>query len=341
MKRSIFPALTLILIMVLSACGASTQGPTTWLDRPLDGDKAPLASLTIQAHASDADGVFKIEFYISNNLIAQIPTGRQRLGEASIEWMPPAAGSYTISARAIDTLGNIGPYTSALIVIEGATQSTVTPTPGRGTMTPTATPTSIVAMGPSLTATINTNCRAGPGKVYDVVDILPQGRTAVIEGRNAESSWFRINLSNTIRCWVSIISVSVQGDVSIVSIIAAPEIPALPPVSDTTSPEIAGLSISPDLIVSQGPGCDSSPHTASVRTMVTDDVGVTSVVARWSIGAESGEVTMTHTSGDYYEAVVGPVSETGTLSVVVVARDQAGNSRESWTVTTNVMACPG
>jgi hypothetical protein len=114
---------------LLAACGASTQGPTTWIDRPLDGTHFPLASITIQAHASDADGIGSIEFYVSESLIASIPAGGGRLGKASIDWMPPASDTYTLIARAIDNQGNFGPPATVQIVVDAASPITGTTTP--------------------------------------------------------------------------------------------------------------------------------------------------------------------------------------------------------------------
>ncbi len=93
MKQIAFPAITLFLANCLvAACGDSTQGPTSWMDRLLDGTHVPLASVTIQAHVSDSDGVASIEFYVFDTLIAFAPAGGRRLGQAAIDWMPPATG---------------------------------------------------------------------------------------------------------------------------------------------------------------------------------------------------------------------------------------------------------
>jgi hypothetical protein len=121
--------LTVITLVGCNLPSGGGAGPTVWIDRPLDGESFSLAPLTIQAHASDADGVATIEFYISEGLLAAAPAGGGRLGEASIEWMPPGEGIYTISAGAVDSQGNSGPTTSVQIVVGAADLTTETPTP--------------------------------------------------------------------------------------------------------------------------------------------------------------------------------------------------------------------
>ncbi len=342
MKRNIIKVVTVILALVLGACGASTQGPSTWLDRPLDGDRVPLAPLIIQAHASDADGIFKIEFYVSNSLVAQIMIGGHRLGEASFEWTPPAPGAYTVSARAIDTQGNIGPYASSSIVVKGASQPTATPSLTQGTLTPittpTTTPTQAAAKSPSLTATLNTNCRAGPGKAYDAVDVLPQGKTVPVEGRNAENSWFWIRASATTHCWVSIASVVLQGDLNKVTILAASEITVPPPVQkpaqDTTPPVISNVSINPTSIEQKGCG---SPDTFTISATVTDASGIGNVTYELHGPGpmDGGDGYLQPGGGDSYQATVGPISgSTGSWSVRISAVDMANNSSHAgpWTI---------
>jgi hypothetical protein len=126
------------LSLVAAACGESTQGPSTWLDRPLDGDKVPLEPLTIQAHASDADGVARFEFFVGDALLATIPGSGGRFNEAKAGWAPSTAGTYTVRARAIDGKGNIGPEAISRITVGELAQTPTTPT-GTPTYTPTRT----------------------------------------------------------------------------------------------------------------------------------------------------------------------------------------------------------
>jgi hypothetical protein len=137
-------AVVLLTASGFGPCGTSAQGqgPTTWIDRPLDGTAVPLGPLAIRAHASDADGVARFEFYAGDVLFAKVASSGGRFAEASAEWTPPAAGTYTIRARAIDGRSNKGLDATSLVVVGGslaatATQ-TLTPAPGQ-TPSPTAT----------------------------------------------------------------------------------------------------------------------------------------------------------------------------------------------------------
>ncbi len=89
----------------------------TWIDQPLEGAKFPVAPITIQAHAADADGVASIEFLIFEDLIGSVSTGGTRLENASIEWKPQKSGSYTINVRAVDTQGNTNARSMAKVNI--------------------------------------------------------------------------------------------------------------------------------------------------------------------------------------------------------------------------------
>ncbi|NIN67089.1 MAG: hypothetical protein GTO63_20820 [Anaerolineae bacterium] len=127
-------AMVLLMALALSACGtASTQGPTTWLDQPLDGAMLPLEPQEITAHASDEDGVASLEFYVGSTLLAHVPMGGGVLENKTVGWNPSAPGVYTIGARATDSQGNTGPESTAVVTVGELGDS---PTPS-----PTALPT--------------------------------------------------------------------------------------------------------------------------------------------------------------------------------------------------------
>jgi hypothetical protein len=148
----------LLTALSLSACNmpSQSQGPTIWIDQPLDGSHHPLSSLIIQAHASDADGVDKIQFFIANDMLTEVPASGQRLGQASFEWTPPAAGRYTIRAKAIDSKGHVGAEAMSAINVgelgespTGPTPSVTHPMPG---MTETPLPAAIQCTAEALVA---------------------------------------------------------------------------------------------------------------------------------------------------------------------------------------------
>lgn len=89
------------------------------------------------------------------------------------------------------------------------------------TTTPTLTPTAIV---PIVTATQDANCRMGPSTGYGVTNSLLAGQTAPITGRNADSSWWVINIGGS-ECWIWGELVIVGGDTSQMPVITPPPLP--------------------------------------------------------------------------------------------------------------------
>ena len=123
MKRLTF--FYLLFLLVLPACGSPANGPTTWLDRPLDNSSVPLAPLPILAHASDSSGVSQFIFEVNDATVAEVTADGSRLGDASFEWNPPAPGIYIISVHAVNTDGDTGSIATARVTVGGLS----TPTP--------------------------------------------------------------------------------------------------------------------------------------------------------------------------------------------------------------------
>ncbi len=118
--------LVLALGLLLAACApSSTQGPAAWIDQPLDGSTLPLEPQEVTAHASDADGVSSLEFYVDGELLVRAPAGGGVLEHATAGWDPSKAGVYTIGVKAADSQGNVGAETRALVTVGRA----VTPSP--------------------------------------------------------------------------------------------------------------------------------------------------------------------------------------------------------------------
>ncbi len=431
-----------LVILILSGCtmpSGGGAGPMVWIDRPLDGKTVPLAPLIFQAHASDDDGITKIEFLVSDSLIGDVSTGGARLEEASIEWTPPAPGVYTLNVRATDTQGNSNARTpaSVQITVGGGTPtpaSALTPVSGQcvaetlvaplllspadgaavtgdplltwsypdaschpysyavdissdasfsdislgfgtldynetgrqwslpagqcyywrvkayvpdveGPPSPawsfcltaltTATPSS-----PTLTLLKNANCRLGPGTAYDSIDALLQGTSVAIEGRNEDNSWFWVRKpSGSGQCWISASVGTASGNWQVVPVIAAPPLPvtATSAPQDLTPPEISDLSTNPSIISVQTQ-CGETPATMVIRARVTDPGGIARVIARVS---GVGEFEMSLADGGYYQVILGPFGEAGTLSIFVQAQDNAGNTATSAPIEVQVVACPG
>jgi len=143
---------------LLVACGASTQGPTIWLDRPLDGVTLPMGPVTIQAHASDVDGVTGFAFFVDDTVLVTVPAEGFRLCEATAAWNPTEPGTYIIYARATDSQGNVGPLATSTVTVGQPSLASPTPTSSPAYAAPTASvthaaPTSTPTRPPAPTST--------------------------------------------------------------------------------------------------------------------------------------------------------------------------------------------
>ena len=110
--------------------------------------------------------------------------------------------------------------------------------------------------------------------------------------------------------------------------------PTTPP--DTSPPVIQQPSVAPGDIWEEDTNFLSCPantkRESAVSVQVTDDVGVASVRASWTIGGTPTTVTMSR-SGSIYSAVFGPFDYSTVpempatdVPITVTARDAAGNS---------------
>ena len=123
MKRFyILSALLLIILITLTACGSTSPGPNSWLDRPLDQTHHPLEPVEIMVHASSDNGVASFEISIDGVLVHQASVNGGRLEMVIYTWSPEEAGVYTVEASATDSSGNTGGKATSVIYIGGAGQ---------------------------------------------------------------------------------------------------------------------------------------------------------------------------------------------------------------------------
>ncbi len=120
----------------------------------------------------------------------------------------------------------------------GAAMPTPLPTMTE-TLPPTAafTPTTALTATPSVpmvSVTVNTNCRTGPGKVYDYIGALVIGEKAEVVGKNTSNNyWIIKNPDATGNCWLWGYYATVAGNTTnlteyIVPPTPTPSIPAAP-----------------------------------------------------------------------------------------------------------------
>jgi hypothetical protein len=200
--KSIAPII--LLVLVLTACGPKetlpqfAAGSQAWIDSPLPGSHLPLAEVEILAHASSLDGINSFEIKLNGQLLAQTMPDPSSLDQSLMytrySWLPAAPGSYLIEVKAFDR--NNQPGSPAQVVVEvGEPTPTITPTESQ-TPTPSCGPLTFIT-------SINAYCRQGPGDFFPALeDLAMKGQPYLMDGRNADGSWFRIMLTPSEGCWV-------------------------------------------------------------------------------------------------------------------------------------------
>jgi hypothetical protein len=104
-------------------------------------------------------------------------------------------------------------------------ESTQTPQPS---LTYTSTTAAV-----TVTVTVDTNCRTGPGQVYDNVGGLMKGETAVVVGKDASGKYWIIQNPDVPggTCWIWGTYAKVTGDISTLPVIAPPPTPTPKPTA--------------------------------------------------------------------------------------------------------------
>ena len=196
-----------------------------------------------------------------------------------------------------------------------------------------------------VTAKQNTACRQGPDGAFDVSGYLLLDESAAALGKLADSSWVQVEMPETLYiCWIA--ANQLEFDPALVEalpVVVPPPLPVAPvtdtPAPDLTPPVIAGLSTSPDLILTESTGCAAYSRTTTVQATVTDNLAVNQVTASWNVGGQSAQVTMNRVDGNIFQGVIGPVNNTGTLNITVSAWDGAGNSNSAGAPAVAVQNC--
>ena len=95
----------------------------------------------------------------------------------------------------------------------------------------------------TISATVDTNCRSGPGTSYPAVGYLGAGQQSTVYGKEASGNWWYIqNPKNPAEyCWVWAETTTVTGDTSALPNVEAPP----PPVAETQPPQKAEPPVPP------------------------------------------------------------------------------------------------
>lgn len=167
---------------------------------------------------------------------------------ATVRGWVNASATYITPSVAINTLPVTTP-TTATSTPTATVSATAQPT---NTPMPTATAVSGAA---ATIATGALNVRSGPSLAYPAVAVVYQGNIVSLIGRNADSTWAKIRLSNGTQGWVNAASAYITPNVSISS---------LPLADSTTAPTSSATALvaTGALNVRSGPGVTYSVLTA-------------------------------------------------------------------------------
>jgi hypothetical protein len=256
----------------------ASQVPTVSFITPTNGAQVSVgAPVIVQANASDARGVTRIELWVNGTLTGQqtsaTPQGQPTL-LLNVNWTPPAQGSHVLEVRAF----NIANQQNLPVVITvnatgvAATPAagglptptqTATPTPPSVTPLPTATSPSIIIFTPtptplpatptpSLQAVTDVNVRSGPSTSFQVLGLLRANETVPVVGRSADGAWWQIvyppNSSGV--AWVVGTYVRPSAAADNAPVVAGPALPptptAAPPTATNTAVPSAEVSFTAD-----------------------------------------------------------------------------------------------
>ena len=146
----------------------------------------------------------------------------------------------TVAAAVAQTQGLPSPTT----IIQDTTTPFMSSTPEPPTLTPTETVTpspvfTSTPLVPLISVSIATNCRVGPGRIYDRVGALLVGEVAEVHGRNDPGNYWYVRLPNGNFCWLWGEYATLSGNTSALPVYT-------PPPSPTPSPDFAASYVGKD-----------------------------------------------------------------------------------------------
>jgi len=136
----------------------------------------------------------------------------------------PGAAATAIAQTVIAAVSQtLVPSATLPVLFSETPADTPTPSP---TLSPTLFFTATSAV-PMISVSMDTNCRVGPGVVYDLVGGLFVGQTAQVYGKNPAGTFWYIRLPNNSGtfCWVTGQYASIAGDTSLLPVYTPPPTP--------------------------------------------------------------------------------------------------------------------
>jgi hypothetical protein len=160
----------------------------------------------------------------------------------------PAPGADFLNTVVAQTVSGAQTQSAVPGVLPSADSVTTSIVPGAPNPTASETPTLFLAgtiriINPLISVSVATNCRSGPGRVYDYVGALLVGKTAEVMARDpAGNYWLIRNPENGgSLCWIWGQYATLSGDVSVLPIFTPPPTPTptftpLPTFTSTPAP---------------------------------------------------------------------------------------------------------
>jgi uncharacterized protein YgiM (DUF1202 family) len=245
-----------LLLISLVGCGGGgeskatvvtdSQLPTVFINAPLNQTVLQAGqAVQIDVVANDDQVVARIELYVDNSLLesrvapagSALPTMRELFN-----WSASIVGPHTLQARAYDAAGQMGASLAVAVTVQSQEPPTsvpiqVTNPPAESALPPTALPQDTATPIPEqalVTVNTNANVRSGPGTNYYVIGALSEGQTAVVTGRNADSSWWQIGFQDG-TAWIANVVVTANAQAFNAPVVNAPP----PPPTNTPAPPTA------------------------------------------------------------------------------------------------------
>ncbi|MEI6290524.1 MAG: SH3 domain-containing protein, partial [Chloroflexota bacterium] len=257
----------IFLFTSLTGClpGRKSEGTSTVvIVEPVEAAQFQVGDLVkvLSLLSSDA-GAAKVDLLVNGKSTrSDVLNPQIKNGNMLQSWIPMEAGVYTLQVRTSTSSGQtLDSAPVSVKVIDRLPPSptvvpdTETPSPTPfDTLTPTITLTPQLTISqttvsggmniiPSVTSIDSTSCRTGPSSVYPVVGILGSGEEAIIIGPNDGETWWYVQQTNGVDCWVWDGVVTVNGETGGMLIIDAPPTPdPTPTVIVITAPNPVGPS---------------------------------------------------------------------------------------------------
>ena len=183
------------------------------------------------------------------------------LGTAVMQTMVSAATQTAQGIVPVDLLNTPASTLTPIFIL--------TPT---GTLTPNPVLTTTV---PQVSVSVPTNCRTGPGKIYDRVGALLVGQTAEVVGRDGTGNYWYIRNPNQSGgyCWLWGEYATLTGTFAVLPILTPPSTPTPMPAFETSYQDLEMCAVWwADLKLTNTGGLAFESIAMSVRDMVTDTV---------------------------------------------------------------------